>query len=225
MIQLGESADRVFEVGSPGIDALREMPRWTREQLAQRLGFDLRPRNLAITYHPATLDTRDASSQIEPLLDALDTQPDDIGLIFTGANADNGGQTINRMLQTFVSTRPNACYAVSLGQAGYFSLIEQVDLVLGNSSSGLYEAPSLGTPTLDIGIRQQGRLRGPSVRHAPNDTDAIQEAVTMLLQEPPTDFTNPYGDGHASGRIVNTLLAIDDPRALLIKHFIDIEPL
>ena len=124
----------------------------------------------------------------------------------------------------FADSRDNACFVLSLGHAGYYTTVEYADIVVGNSSSGLYEAPSLGTPTLDIGIRQQGRLRGPSVRHAPSVTSAITDAIVDLLQQPPTDFSSPYGDGHASRRIVDALLAIDDPRKLLIKQFVDLEP-
>ncbi len=222
VIQLGEPDERVFNTGSPGIDAIQRTARWPRERLQQRLGFELRRNNLAITFHPATLDPAAPTQQLAPLLDALARLGDDVGLIFTGANADDGGQAINRGIMAFVATRANACYRVSLGQAGYHSLVEQADIVVGNSSSGLYEAPTLRTPSLDIGIRQQGRLRGPSVRHAVNDSDAIHAAIIALLENPPRDYTNPYGDGNASERIVDALLAIADPAALLIKHFVDI---
>ena len=222
VMQLGESDERVFNTGSPGIDALHETPRWSQKQLEQRLNFKLLSRNLAITFHPATLDPAVPEKQIAPLLDALDGLSSDVGLVFTGANADDGGQTINRVIEDFADRHDNACYTVSLGQAGYYSLVEQADLVVGNSSSGLYEAPSLRTPTLDIGIRQQGRLCGPSVSHVKNDSDAIHERITTLLQQPPNDFTNPYGDGKASQRIGYVLLAIDDPAKLLIKHFVDV---
>lgn len=224
VIQLGESTERVFNTGSPGIDALLETPRWSLLELEHRLGMPLRERNLAVTFHPATLDPRAPLQQLGPLLDALGGLDDDTGIVFTGSNADTGGQTISRALAEFSDTRANCCFIPSLGQAGYYSLVEQADLVVGNSSSGLYEAPSLETPTLDIGMRQQGRLRGPSVHHVDNDADAISEAVRHLLAVPPSDFSNPYGDGLASNRIADTLLAIDDPQALLIKHFAEIAP-
>ena len=184
-------------------------------------GFDLRAKNLAITFHPATLDPLPPVEQITALLDAFDGFGDDTGLIFTGTNADTGGQAINDAIQRFVDARDNACFLQSLGQAGYYSLVEQADLVVGNSSSGLYEVPSLETPTLDIGMRQQGRLRGPSVRHVDTDATAIRKAIEDMLHNPPRDFTNPYGDGSASERIVAALLAIEDPQALLIKRFVE----
>lgn len=219
VLQLGEPAERVFDTGSPGIDALLETPRWDRATLEQRLGFGLRERNLAVTFHPATLDPAGPAAQVEPLLDALDRLGPDIGLVFTGANADDGGERINRRIQAYVADRANACFHLSLGQAGYYSLVAEADLVVGNSSSGLYEAASLGTPTLDIGVRQQGRLRGPGVRHARNDAEQIHAAIVSMLNDPPRELTNPYGDGRASERIVDVLLSITDPRSLLIKHF------
>ena len=156
-----------------------------------------------------------------PLLRALESFGDDTGLIFTGANADTGGTAINEAMMNFAASRDNACFHPSLGPAGYYSLVALADLVVGNSSSGLYEAPSLHTPTLDIGIRQQGRLRGASVHNVANDTGAIGAAIRAMLQTPPSMFDNPYGDGHAGERIANTLLALRDPRQLLHKHFVE----
>lgn len=222
VVQLGEPQDRVFNFGSPGIDALLETGRMDRQALEDKLDFRLRTRNLAITFHPATLDPSDPEGQVAPLLDALDTFDGDTGLVFTGANADSGGQRINECLQSYVRTRENACFSMSLGQVAYYSLVEQADLVIGNSSSGLYEAPSLNTPSLDIGIRQQGRLRGPSVTHTENDAARIRDAILSLLANPPDDFSSPYGDGTASQRIVEVLLGIEHPRKLLIKHFADL---
>lgn len=221
VLQLGETPSRVFNSGSPGIDALLGTPRWDRQQLQRHLGFSLRRRNLAITFHPVTLDDTGPEAQITPLLTALQAMDGTTGLIFTGANADNGGQRINDLLRDFVRAHDNACFCISLGQAGYYSLVAQADLVVGNSSSGLYEAPSLRTPTLDIGTRQQGRLRGPSVLHATNEHVTIGRMIDSMLRDPPQDFSNPYGDGNASRRIADALLAIDDPRQLLVKHFVE----
>jgi UDP-N-acetylglucosamine 2-epimerase (non-hydrolysing)/GDP/UDP-N,N'-diacetylbacillosamine 2-epimerase (hydrolysing) len=224
VLQMGESADRVFDCGSPGIDAILSVQRWDRTRLEQVIGFRLRTRNLAITFHPATLDPAAPEAQVAPLLEALERIGPDFGLVFTGANADAGGARINARLSAFVATHDNACLAVSLGHTGYYSLLEQVDLVVGNSSSGLYEAPSLGTPTVDIGIRQQGRLRGPSVRQVPNDAGCIADAIQAMLDDPPTDFSNPYGQGSAASCIAERLLAYQDPCSLLIKRFHEVSP-
>ncbi|MCP5301056.1 MAG: UDP-N-acetylglucosamine 2-epimerase (hydrolyzing) [Chromatiaceae bacterium] len=221
VLQMGEANDRVILSGSPGIDALLTTPRWEATRLEERLGLRLRARNLAVTFHPATLDPASPVAQITPLLRALESFGDDTGLIFTGANADTGGTAINEAMMNFAASRDNACFHPSLGPAGYYSLVALADLVVGNSSSGLYEAPSLHTPTLDIGIRQQGRLRGASVHNVANDTGAIGAAIRAMLQTPPSMFDNPYGDGHAGERIANTLLALRDPRQLLHKHFVE----
>lgn len=221
VLQLGEDDELVFMTGSPGIDMLLNTPRWPRTDLEARLGFDLRARNIAVAMHPATLDPTAPGDQIAALLEALQFCAADTGLIFTGANADTGGQAINEAIRAFVEHRPNACFCQSLGQVGFYTLVEQADLLVGNSSSGLYEAPSLHTATLDIGIRQQGRLRGPSVHHAANESGAIATAMTSLLRDPPDDFHNPYGDGHASERIVTALLSVEEPQRLLAKRFIE----
>jgi UDP-N-acetylglucosamine 2-epimerase (non-hydrolysing)/GDP/UDP-N,N'-diacetylbacillosamine 2-epimerase (hydrolysing) len=220
--QMGEDGARIFNSGSPGIDNLISTPRLDRAELESRLGFGLRRRNLAVCIHPATLDPLPAEAQVAPLLAALADLPTDTGLIFTAANADAGGNAINAAIAAFVAQHDNACFTASLGQAGYYSLLAVADLVVGNSSSGLYEAPSLHTPTLDIGIRQRGRLRGPSVRHADNDQHFIAEAISAMLEHPPRDFHSPYGDGHASERIVDALLAIDEPSTLLHKRFAEL---
>jgi UDP-hydrolysing UDP-N-acetyl-D-glucosamine 2-epimerase len=220
--QMGEMFDSVFVTGSPGIDAVLESNRLERSQLEKRLGFQLRRRNLAICFHPATLDPAPARQQVQPLLEALSQLDTGTGLVFTAANADAGGAAINHAIRGFVADRDNACFVDSLGHAGYYALLEQVDLLVGNSSSGLYEAPTLGTPTLDVGIRQQGRLRGPSVTHAPSDAEAIIAAVRSVLEDPPRDYTSPYGDGRASERIVDLLMSVDDPGSLLIKRFTEL---
>jgi UDP-hydrolysing UDP-N-acetyl-D-glucosamine 2-epimerase len=220
--QMGEMFESVFVTGSPGIDAVLESPRLDRSQLEDRLGSRLRRRNLAICFHAATLDPLPPTQQVQPLLAALSQLDNGTGLVFTAANADAGGAAINDAIRGFVADRDNASFVESLGHAGYYALLEQVDLLVGNSSSGLYEAPTLGTPTLDIGIRQQGRLRGPSVMHAPGDTDAIIAAIRSLLDDPPRDYTSPYGDGQASQRIVDVLLGLDDPGRLLLKHFAEL---
>ncbi len=221
VLQLGEPEQRVFDCGSPGIDALLETKRWSRQALEERLRFRLRTHNLAITFHPVTLDDAEPEAQLGPLLEALDSLGPKTGLVFTGANADNGGHGFNKLIRDFVETHENACFTLSMGQGGYYSLVEQADMVVGNSSSGLYEAPSLRTPSLDIGIRQQGRLRGPSVLHADNDARLIREAIHSLLANPPVDFSSPYGDGKASQRIADALLDLEEPHKLLIKHFAD----
>jgi len=207
--------------GSPGIDQIQATPRLSRDALAQSLEFPLRPHNLAITFHPATLDAADPLAQLDALLAALDRLGPETGLIFTGANSDTGGDTLNARIKEFVDTHDNACLHRSLGQQRYYSLVAQADAVVGNSSSGLYEAPSLGTPTVNIGSRQDGRPRATSVIDCPAETDAIIEAIHTARQFDMRDVENPYGDGHASERILAVLRGSWSREALIHKRFID----
>ncbi len=219
--QLGEADERVFVTGSPGIDQLRSTPRLSRDQLEQRLGMTLRPRNLAITFHPATLGNEDALDQLQELLGALGELGDEVGLVFTGANADPSGQAINDAIKSFVAARPNAIQHDSLGQQGYYSLLSMVDAVVGNSSSGLYEAPSLGTATVNIGDRQQGRLKATSVIDCPPQRAAIADAVRSAFELDCSEVVNPYGDGRATPRILAVLSEPWEHGALIHKGFTD----
>jgi len=221
--QLGEADERVFVTGSPGIDQILATPLLDRAALAQRLGMALRGRNLAVTFHPATLDSEDALDQLQQLLDALDGLGDGVGLVFTGANADPRGQAVNARLREFVAGRDNAVQHDSLGQQGYYSLLAAADVVVGNSSSGLYEAPSLGTPTVNIGDRQAGRLRAASVIDcAPRRAD-IAAAIASAFALDCRGISNPYGDGRAAPRIVAELARPWPRDALLRKGFTDRE--
>ncbi len=163
VIQLGEQPERVFNVGGMGIDAIKRIKLLTREELEQALDFCLGEKNLLITFHPITLEGGASSStQMCELLAALDGL-DDTRLIFTMPNADTGGRDLSAMVREFVDTHPNACVFKSLGQLRYFSCLAQVDGVVGNSSSGLLEAPAFHVGTLNIGDRQKGRLAASSV--------------------------------------------------------------
>jgi len=217
--QMGEA--NVHISGSPGIDQILATPRLSREALAQSLGFPLRPRNLAITFHPATLDDAEPLDQLDTLLAALDRLGPDTGLIFTGANCDTGGDTLNARIEAFTGARDNACLHPSLGQQRYYSLVALADAVVGNSSSGLYEAPSLGTPTVNIGSRQDGRPRAASVIDCPAETDAIVTAIHAAYRLDMAGVENPYGDGHASERILSVLRGPWSRQALVRKRFIE----
>lgn len=219
--QLGEAADRVFITGSPGIDQILATPRLTRVQLEQHLGMALRAQNLAITFHPATLDIADALVQLAQLLTALDQLGDQVGLVFTGANADPRGQAVNTRVREFVAAHDNAVWHDSLGQQGYYSLLAAADAVVGNSSSGLYEAPSFKTPTVNIGDRQQGRLKADSVIDCPAQTAAISAAIAQALVLDCQQVQNPYGDGQSSQRILDVLTTPWDRAQLIRKNFVD----
>lgn len=221
--QLGEADGRVFVTGSPGIDQILATPLLERTDLERRLGMPLRVRNLAITFHPATLDSADALHQLQQLLAALDSLGDDVGLVFTGANADPKGQAINDRIRAFVAEHVNAVHHDSLGQQGYYSLLAVADAVVGNSSSGLYEAPSFRTPTVNIGDRQAGRLKAASVIDCAPDSKAIAAAIAQAFASDCSDTVNPYGDGQATERILAVLAGNWDAGQLLHKGFTDRE--
>lgn len=217
--QLGEDPAAIHVVGSPGIDAIRQTQLLDRTVLEAELGLRFRARNLLITHHPVTLDPEAAASELDALLGALDELGLDVGLFFTRPNADPGGRRLAQVLGDWVSSRSNAKMFTSLGQQRYLSLLHEVDAVVGNSSSGLYEAPSLHTPTVNIGDRQRGRLAAASVIHCEAQTDAIRAAIETALQLDVSAVKNPYGDGHAAPRIVDIIATVPDPRRLLKKRF------
>ena len=163
ILQLGEAPERVFTVGAPGLDHIDNTKLIDRRELERELGFQFGDRNLLVTYHPATLDPASPAAAVRRLLDALDRMPE-VRVIMTKSNADVGGRAINAAIDDYASQRPGRVLAVSsLGQQRYLSVMAQVDAVVGNSSSGIIEAPAMGKPTVNIGPRQQGRVRAPSV--------------------------------------------------------------
>jgi UDP-N-acetylglucosamine 2-epimerase (non-hydrolysing)/GDP/UDP-N,N'-diacetylbacillosamine 2-epimerase (hydrolysing) len=222
--QMGEDPRHVYNVGSPALDLLRSMTLLERATLEKELDIKLRARNLLVTFHPVTLDAMPSTRQFEELLAALQTFDDDTGLYFTYPNADDGGRALARMLEEFVAKRSNAVAFQSLGPLRYWSLLAQCDAMVGNSSSGLYEAPSFKVPTVNIGSRQSGRMKATSVIDCAPQRDAIEQTIQRALTLDCRKVINPYGDGHSAARIVATLAAIPDFKALLQKHFHDLEP-
>lgn len=225
VIQLGEAPERVFEVGGLGIDAITRVERLSRAELERELNIDLGSRALLVTYHPVTLDPEGATSQFAALLEALDEIEPDSTLIFTLPNADTGGRELIRMVEAYVADRPRAHAFASLGQRRYFSLLGIVDAVVGNSSSGLLEAPSFHVGTLDIGDRQTGRLKASSVISCASNRPAIVSGLRNLrdpafLAALPT-AVNPYGRGGASEAIVAVLASIPLD-GIVKKHFNDL---
>lgn len=208
VIQLGENPDRVFLVGGLGVDSTKRLELLGREELEASLDFKLGTKNLLITFHPVTLEKSSAQNQMGELLEALallkDTQ-----LIFTLPNADTDGRALMKMVEEFVAHNNNARAYSSLGQLRYLSCISQVDAVVGNSSSGLLEAPSFKKGTINIGDRQRGRLQAKSVISCEPTRKSITNALMKLyspeFQDSIIDTVNPYGDGAASEEVVNVI--------------------
>lgn len=223
--QLGEDPQRVFNVGATSLDSVAEVPRLSRSELESDLGFAFRQRNVVATFHPVTLEARPSSQQFAELLGALDDcgAGSDLGVVFTAPNADTEGLDVMAMLQEWASGRDGIIVRKSLGLARYYSVLENVDAVIGNSSSGLYEAPSFGIPTVNIGDRQRGRSCAESVLHCEADRKIIAETLREALAMDCTGVTNPYGDGKASARILRKIKAVDDPKSLIMKHFFEVD--
>jgi UDP-N-acetylglucosamine 2-epimerase (non-hydrolysing)/GDP/UDP-N,N'-diacetylbacillosamine 2-epimerase (hydrolysing) len=217
--QMGENPRHVFNAGSPGLDYVRRLKLWPRARLEKELGFAFHARNFLITFHPVTLEPEGSSHQFGELLRALESFGPETGLWFTQPNADPQGRALMRALHRFVETHPNARVFGSLGQVRYLSLMRQVDAVVGNSSSGLYEAPSFQKPTVNIGNRQKGRLRAASVIDCPPKAKAIRAALGAALALDCSKVVNPYGDGRSARRIVRVLKRLKNPQTLLKKRF------
>jgi UDP-hydrolysing UDP-N-acetyl-D-glucosamine 2-epimerase len=190
-----------------------------RAQLLDEVGLPSCERFLLITFHPETLST-DPLGDCRAMLEALRRFPEH-GLIFTGTNADPGGRAIDAEIQSFATGRSGAVRHETLGSYRYFSALSHADAVIGNSSSGLYEAPSFKVPTVNIGDRQKGRVRADSVIDCPPVADAIADAIAAALRLDCSAVVNPYGDGRAARRIVDVLATIADPAALVRKTFED----
>ncbi len=227
VIQLGEQPDRVFLVGGLGIDNIKRLSLLDRKQLELSIDFSLKKKNLLVTFHPVTLEKSMAADQMAELLSAL-AELQDTGLIFTLPNADTDGRALIEMVDAFVAKHSNARAYTSLGQLRYLSCIAQVDGVVGNSSSGLIEAPYFKKATINIGDRQRGRLQASSIINCEPNKLAIRSALQKLysaeFQMALKEVSNPYGQGGASEKIVTTVKAamLD---GILKKHFYDIEQL
>ena len=219
VIQMGEDPARVHVVGSPGLDHLRRTPLLAGEVLERALGGSLGDRNLLVTWHPVTLEADGGASGFDALLAALDVLGPEVTKWITRPNADPGGAVIESRLDRWSAGRADVHVFASLGQLRYLSLMAQVDAVVGNSSSGLYEAPSFGVPTVDIGDRQKGRLAAASVIRCEPEPAAITDAIRRAFEMDCSGVQNPYGDGDSARRIVDILRAAPPRETLLAKHF------
>ncbi|WP_180901239.1 UDP-N-acetylglucosamine 2-epimerase [Martelella soudanensis] len=220
IVQMGEDPARVHNVGSTGIDRILSLEPMVREDFFASVGLVPRDKNFIITFHPATLSA-DALAEAETMIHALKDFPD-TGLIFTGSNADSGARAIDSLIMGYVNSREDAVFHGSLGSKRYFSALAHCDLVIGNSSSGVMEAPSFKLPTINIGDRQARRPRAASVIDCAPEPRAIADAIRTGLELDCSKVENPYGDGRSAERIVAVLMALDRPDLLTRKSFVDI---
>ena len=226
VVQMGENPERVFCFGAPGLDNVYKLDLMGSEDLFRGLGLPENKKIGIVTYHPVTLEGDTAESQISEILEAAKAFTN-MYWVFTLPNADTGGRIIIKRLKDFVAEYPDKgkCFA-SLGQLRYLSLLKSASVMVGNSSSGLIEAPAFELPVINTGDRQKGRVRGQNVIDVPEcKKDAIVSAINIAIspefKASLRGIKNPYGEGHASGRILEKLKAVPLGENLIKKRFYD----
>jgi UDP-hydrolysing UDP-N-acetyl-D-glucosamine 2-epimerase len=223
---MGENPDFVFTVGAPGLDLANTTTAIGRTGLLAQLGLTGPERFLLVTLHPTTARPDADAANVAALLGAL-AEINDRSFVFTGVNADPGHRTIDDAIGDFVAARPKqARLFASLGSERYWAALRLADAVIGNSSSGIVEAPAAGVPSINIGDRQLGRLRAASIIDCPAEPAAIGAALGSILEgqfrvDPEQQL--PYGRGGASEKIAGTLRKVD-LRAAFPKYFHDLAP-
>ena len=218
VIALGEEEWRVHRAGAPSIDHLRRDALYTREQLEQQLHIELKSPSMVIAYHPVTI-LRDTTEEANELFAALREVPGQ--LLFCYPNADAGSRDLIQRTEQFRRLRPDTDIFVNLPALTYWSLLRQADLMIGNSSSGIMETPSFALPTVNVGMRQQGRERARNILDAaPKKSDILAKIATARsgrFRCSLEGIENPYGDGYASDTIVKVLTSVALGEQLLVK--------
>lgn len=222
VIQLGESPDRVFNVGSLALEEIFKTKFLSKAELEKELNVQLGEKNFVITLHPETIENEDYQVQmVQNVLLCLAELPRSYFLLFTATNSDLYGNFINNRIKEFVSTHPNSKYVESLGAKKYYSVLKNFDACIGNSSSGIIEAPSFGMATLNIGRRQAGRVRAKSVFDIPNQLQDMRAGLAKIIDQKIENPQNPYFKAGTAEAILNVLKSVD-PKGLLNKQFFDL---
>jgi len=225
VIQLGENPGRVFNVGGLGVDAIKKTNLLSKDKLMTKTGIKFGKKNLLITYHPVTLENKTSQQDFKSILDVL-SEIKDIYLIFTMPNADSDGRIIKKMISDFVFNQSERSISfTSMGSLNYLSTLQYVDGVVGNSSSGLAEAPTFKIGTINIGDRQKGRLKVESIIDCEPTKKSIKLAIDKLyghkFQKDLHSVQNPYGDGDAIEKIMSILSNKPIPEEMK-KYFYDL---
>lgn len=227
VIQLGENPNRVFNVGAIGIESIRTLGLLEKLELENSINFKFDQKTALVTFHPVTLEKSTAKNQFRELLNALD-KISDLKIIFTKANSDTDGRIINSMIDDYVNKNEDKTIAfTSMGQLRYLSSMKYVDLIIGNSSSGIIEAPSFNIPTINIGDRQKGRIQGDTVINCPPQENKIIQAITLGLSD---EFNktivyskNPYGEGDVTEKVIHLTKQYLNEEINFKKVFYDLE--
>lgn len=228
VIQMGEQPDRVFNVGAIGLDNISNLQLLTRQELEKNLGVQFNKYNYQVTFHPETLGEKSSKEQFETLLSVIEKQKDSY-FIFTKANADTDGRIINQLIDEFVMRNPKLASAYnSLGSLRFLSLVKFCDALVGNSSSGIIEAPSLHTATINIGDRQRGRTQADSILNCRVDIKEISDCFDQVKDQSFKKFinqvVNPYGTGGTADKILWILERLDLDK-LITKSFYNLDQL
>ncbi len=224
--QLGENPERVFCVGATGVENILNVPLLDKVDLEKSLDFRLQEQYAVVTFHPVTMENQTATHQLEELFAALDKYRD-MNFIFTKANSDANGRVINQMIDQHVENRSNMVAFTSLGMLRYLSALKYATLVIGNSSSGIYEAPSFKIPTINIGDRQKGRIQSISIINCKpikkNILQAIDYGLSEEFRNKLFDSVNPYEGNHPTKDIVEIIVDfLEKDKINLKKTFYDI---
>jgi GDP/UDP-N,N'-diacetylbacillosamine 2-epimerase (hydrolysing) len=225
IIQLGEQPERVFNVGAIGLDSIKNIILLNKEEFEKSINFKLGKNNILITFHPVTLENQSAQGQFKAILEVLGSL-EGTHFIFTHANSDKNGRVINQMIEQFVNENKNIAVAFkSMGQLRYLSALRHIDIVLGNSSSGIIEVPYFNIPTINIGDRQKGRILSESVIQAEPTVDAItlahEKAVNISFRTKIKSQEQLYGSGNTVEKIMGILR--NQNVSNLKKSFYDIQ--
>ena len=228
VIQLGENPERVFYVGALGVENIKKINLMTKEELEKSIHFEIDENTVVVTYHPVTLENNTVEEQFLNLLKVLDRNPK-IRMIFTKANADTNGRIVNELIDKYAAQNSErACAFMSLGQKRYLSALKYCRIVIGNSSSGIIEAPSFGKPIINIGDRQKGRICADSVINCGYTQQEIQQAMETALTEEfenkARNCRNPYEKENTAANIISVIkdYLLND-KIKLKKGFYDIK--
>lgn len=225
--RMGEERWRIVTSGAPSLDNLSNIKLLNRTAFARRFNIRLERDFLLVTYHPVTLEANQARTQFRTMLAALKSSGRP--LLFTLANADCGGRSINEMIHEFAGRHTGVSVVANLGTEGYFSAMALATAMVGNSSSGIIEAASFELPVVNVGTRQSGRVRGPNVIDVGYSESEIAQGIQLACSKEfkrnLSGIVNPYGDGRAASRIVERLRSVTINRELLMKRFNDGAPL
>lgn len=226
VIQLGEQPESVFNVGAIGTENIKKLKLLNKQELEKRINFEIKNNTIILTFHPVTLENQSSKEQFQNILDAIDNI-DGINVIFTKANADTDGRIINHMIDEYVSKNNNTIAFDTMGQLNYFSALQFVDAVVGNSSSGIIEVPTFKIPTVNIGDRQKGRICSHSVINCDYKKDniemAIKKALSKDFKEQIKKYNNPYEKDNTCENIIYYIKQFLENNNVNIKKFYDIK--